>query len=304
MGPMTAWAYHDQLVASLRGRRDVEILTFADAIRYEGKNYPFTRVASRDIMPGDTVVVLRLSYHGDEPLGAMTFLHQAHRIIDEIHRRGAKFIAYVMPNPSGFELGTRDGLANNLYEGYDDWLRYELGDGTVVDELCPHQPFKRWHWSSCPRLGVKLSQETALMQRCFRKDLGVGIAAVVDVHEHCFVKEGDDKERVTKPGMYFYAFGKRKGRTVYDRTLSRMERLVPVLRNIWISAGYSTPMQTDDQGCIVTHDGSFADLAYRAGVPHSTVLEITSATPEEVAEEAVIQWIICVVTIARRTTTT
>lgn len=295
---MTAWEYHDTLVASLRDRRDVEVLTFADEIRYNGRNYPFTRVASRDIMPGNTVVVLRLSYHGDEPLGARTFLHHAHRITDEFHRHGLKYIAYPNPHPTAFELGTRDGLSGNPWPGYDDWMRYELRDGTFVDELGTRREFARWFISSDPRLaelgvGVKLSQETSLLQRCIQRDLAsCRIVCAIDVHEHNFVKDGDDAAKVTQPGMYFYGFGSRARRRIYDPLIARIEKLVPVLRHTWISAGESVPSQTDNQGCIpCLHDGSYADFAVRAGIKNSTVLELTSATPEDAAEEAVIRWI-------------
>ncbi len=302
MGPMTAWEYHDRLVASLRERRDIEILTFADAIRYNDRNYPWIRVASRDIAPEDPTVLLRCSYHGNEPLGALFFLRRAVPMTEQLHRKGVKYIAYPMADPSGFETGERGGLAAN--EGYDDWVQYELENGTVVDGLGYGQRFSRWLWSSDPCLKMELSQETALMHRCLRQDLtSRHIIAAVDVHQHTYVKEGDDAEKITKPGMYFYAFGGRKKRLRYNAIVNRVERRVPVLRNTWIAAGYNAPMQTDAYGCIVVHDGSFADACYRAGIHNSTVLEITGATPEALAEETALQWIIGNAEITQHTKT-
>ncbi|MDO8584904.1 MAG: hypothetical protein Q7R85_02145 [bacterium] len=296
MGPMTAWEYHDTLVASLHGRRDLSIQEFTGAIRYNGNDYPFTRVASRNITPKDRVMLIRATFHGDETAGAQTMLHHLPEIAEVVHSRGLKLIVYPLANPSGFERGEPGG--ENGTRGYDDWVRYLMNDGRVVDELLSGETYTRRFISSDPELskhGVNdtLVQETALMHKLIRNDLALGarIVAALDLHQHCHVENGEDPEKLGRPAAYFYAFGERGWRKRYDTIVNRIERHVPVLRHTQILSGESIPMRTDDQGCIADcRDGSFTDyLAWRG--TESITTETTGTTPPEAAEEVNMEWV-------------
>lgn len=295
MGPCPAWEYHDRLVASLRGRRDLNIQEFTGAIRYGGKDYPFTRIASRNIKRGDRVMLIRATFHGDETAGALTILHRIPEIADTVHERGLKLICYPLANPSGFERGEPGG--ENGTRGFDDWVRYLMSDGSLAEELRPGETYTRRFISSDPelsRFGAKITlvQETALMHELARKDLCLGarIVAVLDLHQHCHVEDGENPEKLGKPAAYFYGFGERGWRKRYDAIMNRIERLVPVLRHERVLSGESHPMETDDQGCIPDcHDGSYADFwAWQTEV---IAAETTGPTPVATAEEVNMEWI-------------
>lgn len=296
MGPMTAWEYHDQLVAPLRGRRDLNIREFTGAIRYNGKDYPFTRVASQNITPRDWLMLFRGTFHGDETAGARTLLHRLPEIADTVHSRGLKFIAYPLANPSGFERGEPGG--ENGTRGFDDWVHYLMSNGSLAEELRPGETSTRRFMSSDPELSkfgtkITLVQETALMHELARKDIDLGarIVAVLDLHQHCHVEVGEDPEKLGVPGAYFYGFGECGWRRRYDAIVNRIERLVPVLRHTRILSGESHPMETDDQGCVPDcHDGSYADFWAWQGA-ETIAFETTGPTPMGTAEEVNMEWI-------------
>lgn len=296
MGPMTAWEYHDRLVASLRDRRDIEILTFAGVIRYGEVSYPLIRIASRNIKRGDRVMLIRATFHGDETAGALTMLHRFPEIADTVHAHGLKLIAYPLANPSGFERGEPGG--ENGTGGYDDWVQYLMNDGRVMAELPPGERCKRRFMSSDPELAkfgvaINLVQETALMHKLVRNDFGLGahIVSVLDLHQHCHVEDGEDPKKLGVPGAYFYGFGQHWWRRRYNAIIDRIGHLVPVLRHTRILSGESRPLETDDQGCVADcYDGSFID--FTAGHCADSVLaETTGPTPMETAEEVNMEWI-------------
>lgn len=296
MGPLTAWNYHDQLVASLWGRRDLEIKEFTGRIRYGAKAYPFTRVGSRHIAPGDRALLIRATFHGDETAGALTMLRRLPEIADIVCACGLKLICYPLANPSGFERGEPGG--ENGTRGYDDWVRYELKEGGIIDENLSNAPFTRRFMSSDPQLAnlgvpVTLVQETALMHELVCNDLRLGahIVAMLDIHQHCHVEIGEDPEKLGAPGAYFYGFGKRARRRRYNGIIARINNLVPVLRHTRILSGENTPMKTDGQGCIPNcHDGSYADFWDWRGA-EVIVAETTGPTPLPAAEEVYLEWI-------------
>ncbi len=70
----------------------------------------------------------------------------------------------------------------------------------------------------------------------------------------------------------------------------RVEGLVEVAKNRTIGAGQLFAMDTDENGFLVRHDGSFSDLFHRLGARTSVAVETTRCTPIDVACEVNRLW--------------
>lgn len=250
-----------------------------------GRVYSFLRVASPDIQPTDKVVAAGAEVHANELSGLFFWRQSGAEIFDYAHKRGVKLIVYPLRNPSGLEKvnGYPDRQAGHRYNivddsgsqgvGNNDFLRYRLPDGTLVDELVPVRSFDAWLWSADVP-GLRLPQETRLMQELLRKDLSLGkISAVVDMHQD-LISEG------VGPGAYFYVMEKDDG--LYAPIVGKIEKSgVPILRNSTFKAGYlsGVGLTTDDLGMIVRWDGSWPDLMAKSGTKYAVTTETTGATP-------------------------
>jgi hypothetical protein len=103
-------------------------------------------------------------------------------------------------NPSGFENGLRYNIDGNVGQGgNNDFLRYELSDGRVVDDRVGGDEFERWCWSSDKRLGITLPAETQLMHKLLKQDPLQQISACIDLHQDYNISESG-------PAAYHYAF--------------------------------------------------------------------------------------------------
>jgi predicted deacylase len=260
--------FYAELKKLAAARRDIEIK------RHHLKNrtlgYDFFRIASRGIKRTDKIMLIRAGIHGDEVAGPLTIIQYFNRIFDYAHKRGVKLIIYPLGNPAGFDARQRyntdysDGLGAN-----NDFVRYELEDGSFAGDIGRGAKFKRWYWSSDPRLNHDLPAETVLMHNLLKRDPLESVVASLDLHQ-------DYISPCNRAAAYHYAFG---DLSVYDRIVDTVEKIVPVLANKSISAGQSGGMRTNWEGFIVRHDGTLGDLLYRLGVLYAVAPETTGKTP-------------------------
>jgi hypothetical protein len=275
-------------------------------IHYQHGKYPFYRIASKEIRPEDRVLLIQAGLHGDEVAGPMTLAHRLDEIIDLAHKSGLKVIIYPLANPSGYSKRTRYNADNDRGSvGNADFLRYELADGSFVDDIGRGKPHKGWRWSSqVPQ--VALPKETQLIHALLQKEPLSQVVALLDLHQD-YLTPG------APPAAYHYSFGRRE---VYRPIVRAISKLVPVWRRRAIGAGFGVSIddhgriregapaeqaqRSDAQGFIVRHDGSLPDLFYRMGVPLAVTAETTGATPLKVAEEVNMAWIRGLVDLASR----
>lgn len=284
--------FYTELKKTLAERRDIVLTSYP--LVYKNGSYEFLRIAHRDVSPSDKVLLIRAGIHGEEIAGPLSLLKYLPEIIARAHDAGLKLIVYPLGNPSGFDRGTRYNIDNDKGDaGNGDFMRYELEDGAMVDDLAqtPHEKVKRWLWSSDPSLNAHLPLETRLMQDLLKKDPLKQVVGVLDLHQD-YITETD------KPAAYHYSFG---NLSAYKTIIKNVEAIVPILRNTPIGAGFGAPLNadgsisrevpesslimSDSDGFIVRHDGSLPDLFYHLGTPYCVTVETTGKTPIKEAIE-------------------
>lgn len=279
---MTAKEFYNSLFKKIKNRRDIIIAKYK--LRYKNGVYEFLKIISKGIKPKDKIILIRVGIHGEEIAGPLTILNYINKIIDCAHKRNIKVIIYPLGNPSGFEIGARYSVGNVLSKSSDvnnDFLRYELEDGKIVDDIKGSNKFKNWYWSSDKKLGLKLTLENRLMHRLLKKDFLVQVVAVIDLHQD-YITEN------VGPAAYHYSYG---DLSVYKKIIEKIKKIVPILKNKYISAGEDSSMKSDENGFIVRHDGSLTDLFYRLGAKYSVTVETTGATPIKKAYRVNLIWI-------------
>lgn len=278
---MQAREYYAELLASVKNRPDITIEKYR--LAYRAGNFEFLRLASKNILPDDRVVLIRAGIHGEEIAGPITIRRHAKEIFDYARRRGVKLIVYPLGNPSGFENNERYNCDGDSGEaGNNDFLRYELADGTWRDDLEDRTDFKTWRWSSDENLGVNLPLETKLAHKLLRDDLKYKLAAAIDLHQDYISPE-------TPAAAYAYAYG---DLSIYKNIAASIAALVPLYRNREIDAGFQAgAARSDNYGFVVRHDGSLTDLLCRLGVRHSITVETTGTTPLDIADQVNLIWI-------------
>lgn len=301
---MKASDFNASLIEALR---DKDVVIQKHPLNYNGGSYEFLKISSREIGPNDKIMLLRAGIHGDEISGPLTILNNAVAIIDQIHTAGLKVILYPLGNPSGFENGLRYNVDNDRGDaGNGDFMRYELLDGKIVDDLGASNEFKQWFWSSDERFQVHLPIETRLMHTLLKQDPLKNVVAVFDLHQDYITPNAP-------PAAYHYSFG---DLNVYDSIIQKIEKNVPVLKDMPIGAGFHVTtnasgtvsqdiaqeemIKTDDHGFIVRHDGSLPDLLYRMGTPYCVTSETMGSTSLESAIKVNLYWIEGLVNLARK----
>lgn len=282
--------FYSELKRTLAESQDIVLTSYP--LVYHSGSYEFLRIASRDIGSHDKVLLIRAGIHGEEIAGPLSLLKYLSEIFDRAHEAGLKLIVYPLGNPSGFDRGTRYNSDNDKGDaGNGDFMRYELEDGTITDDLgkTPHEKVKQWFWSSDPTLNVHLPLETQIMQDLLKKDPLPQVVGALDLHQD-YITETD------KPAAYHYSFGTL---SVYKDIIQNVGNIVPLFRNTPIGAGFGVPLLadgsiskeipesalivSDDDGFIVRHDGSLPDLFYHLGTPYCVTVETTGKTPLEKA---------------------
>lgn len=270
-----------ELIDTLKHRTDIS-LSKHSLIHTIG-TYDFLRIASKPIKKNDPVVLIRANLHGDEIAGFYTMLYHIGEILSYAHSRGIKLIIYPLANPSGFEYNVRynaDGDKGDWVNNH--FLHYELPDGTFLKDIEGSNVYKKWYWASDPKLKIRLAAETALMHKLLKKEPLSQVVAHIDLHQDYFTQE-------VGPAAYHYA---NEQPELYAHIIEEIRRVIPILSNYDIGAGFNTTMISDANGLILRHDGSLPDLLYRAyGIIHGITPETTGATPLALACHVNLIWI-------------
>jgi hypothetical protein len=289
---MRSAEYHAQLLGRVEARSD--LVHAKHTLEYDAGTWDFLRVASKDIGPGDPVMVVRGTIHGDETAGALTLLNYLGELVDHAHDRGVRLVLYPLGNPSGMDLGIRYNADHHMGEGNNDFLRYVMADGSVRGDLRPGEGFEAWVYADDPSVGADLPAETRLMLDLVRRDPLDQVVAAFDLHQ-------DHITQGVSARTYQYAFGDLDR---YAHIVAKVHEVVPPLANFDVSAGFGeqidehgtvlprdpdNAVQSDARGFIVRHDGTFSDFYQRIGVPHSIATETTGATP--MADACLVNWI-------------
>lgn len=291
-----------RLKKQLRGRKDVTVKVCA-RLKYKTtrgiKSYDLVKIFSRGIKKMDRIVLVTAGIHGDETFGSLTLMKHVSQLFGYAHKRGVKLIVFPLNNPSGFEAGTRYNVEKDRGEaGNNDFVRYILHDGSMIDDLRTSNKFASWVWSSDPELKIKLPKETRVLHREIKKLPLKRVGALVDLHEDNFVP---------KPFTYQYAFG---DFSVYAAILKKIKKLAKILANVNVDSGYLNDPgfipkvvkhgrevyddfipKSDKNGFIVRHDGNLSDLLYRLGTRHCITVESTKGLKQSVVDKVNLAWI-------------
>jgi hypothetical protein len=290
----------DAAFESLRRLDNIDMRWYP--LHYRLGEYRFPKLVSQDIHSSDKVCMIGAGIHGNEIAGPLTLARYGKTIIERAHSKGIKVIIYQLRNPSGYgrKRYNIDSADDAEEIGNDDFLRYHLRDGRIVDDLKESDAVASWVWSSDPRLGIRLPPETRLMHDLLRQDPLRQTRAVIDLHQDYISDQA-------RPLAYHYAFG---DVATYQPIVREIEKIVPVWRHHSIGAGYrgtteegkvtlnarERSIESDATGFIVRHDGTWIDLMYRLGESqgrriHCITPETTGVTSLEVACEVNLKWI-------------
>lgn len=297
-------SFTEKLSQLFEKRNDVSIKKYP--LNYQKGTYDFLKISSKDIAPEDPVLFIRAGIHGNEIAGPHTIERHGNEIFDYAHKQGVKVILYPLDNPSGFSAGTRYNIDNDpgwdphtkRKIGNNDFLRYELEDGTLKDDIGDGKiPFRRFMWASDPTLGIHLPLETQLLDKLLKEDPLPQVKGSVDLHQDCLTPNAP-------PATYQYVLGNTEA---YKPIIEEISKICPIYKNQLISAGYltkidesgdvvGTPPESeakamDEDGSIVRYDGSITDLLYRLGTPYNVAVETTRATPLNIACQVNLIWI-------------
>jgi hypothetical protein len=280
---MTCEKFYSKLKTTVEKRDD---LTFSSCLlKYKNGNFDFWRIQSKDIKKTDRVILLCAGVHGEEIAGPLTFYKHVDKVVRYVHNNNLKLIIYPLRNPSGFEKGLRYNIDLDKGEGgNNDFMRYELKSGKIVDDLKDKNVYKKWQWSSDPKLKIKLPKETSLFHKLLKKDFKYNIVACLDLHQDFITPN-------SKAAAYHYGFGKTE---IYKTIIKEIEKIVPIWKNKYIGAGFNTVMtakgaiqkcvpkedliKSDKLGFVQRFDGTLGDLTYRLGAKFSVTVETTGAT--------------------------
>lgn len=270
--------------------------------------YETIKVRSAVIDPDDRILLIRAGIHGNEVSGPLSLRDHLDEILDYAHQRGLKLIIYPLDNPSGFEARLRynvEGDRGAMQDGNNDFMRYELADGSITGDLLDRPVYSRWYWASDPALWAKLGyelrlpKETELMHEDLKRSPLSQVSAVVDLHQDNFCIGAGSTGM--SPGAYHYAFG---DVSRYSAIADEIARHVPLLADTRIGSGFFGPASavtagavdsdlplSDSRGFIVRHDGTLPDLLLKFGAEHGITVETTGATSPEAADQANMIWI-------------
>lgn len=275
---MKAKEYIAKLTKALSSRNDVVWKVYP--LRYKAWVFQLLRIQSKDISPDDKVIMITAWIHGNETSGPFFILSYIQQILALMNMYGYKVIIYPLMNPSGFEYGTRFNIDNDEWSyGNNDFVRYQMTDGTFADECREGETFTKRYRSSDPQLQQKLPVETALLHKLLREDILHHIVAHIDLHQ-------DYITPIEWSYTYFYTFS-----DTYQSIIANIRKYIAVLSDTMISAGQTWGAQSNANACIIRHDGTINDLLYRLGIHDTIAIETTGQTPLALAKKINRLWI-------------
>ncbi len=275
---MKAKDYIQKFIRTLGLRNDVGWKTYP--LQYKAGDFELLKIQSSKITAKDKVILITSWIHGEEIAGPLSLLKYINKIIDLIHGYGYKLIIYPLNNPSGFEYVTRLDIDNDSWPcGNNDFIRYQMPDGTFQDECKEGQTFAKRYRSSDPVLQQRLPVETALLHKLLREDPLHQVVGHLDFHQ-------DYITPISWPYAYFYTFS-----DSYQPIIATIKKHIPLLTNTVISAGETWWVMSNDNACIIRHDGTINDLLFRLGLEDTITVETTGQTPLPLAQKINRFWI-------------
>lgn len=256
-------------------------------IRHKAGIWPQLRIADAQPSLHNRIFLLTAGIHGTEIAGPLTAHQRLPEILACARVAGLQLICYPLMNPSGYDNGTDRNIDNDGDEaGNNDFLRCRTPDGKWIWNL-PIADYGKdldWRWSSDPAVSERQPAETAVMHKFLQDEDWKNIKVALDIHQ-------DNLTPGAPAGAYQYPFG---NVSRYTGIIEQIRSLTTVLGNYDFKFNRDNPndvVRSDQNGCIVQHDGSLSDLAFRIGVPHALTIETTGATELQTAIEVNMTWI-------------
>ena len=257
----------------------------ARPIHHEAGTWSQLRIV--DNYPGldKGIFLLTAGIHGTEITGPLTIIQRFAGIIASTRAAGLRLVCYPLMNPSGWDNGTERNIDSGGGEVWNnDYLRYQMFNGVWTSSPPGGHSYKRWLWSSDPIVGERQPAETRVMHGFLRNEDWPNIRVALDLHQ-------DNLTQGTPAGAYYYSFG---DSSQYSNIIAQIRRLTTVLGDYDFRFDRDKPdnvVRSDQNGCIVFHDGTLSDLAHQIGVPHALTIEATGATELQTAIEINMTWI-------------
>ncbi|MCL5431915.1 MAG: hypothetical protein M1484_02315 [Patescibacteria group bacterium] len=283
--------YHAYLLTQVEDRKDLDICSHP--LNYHSGRHQLLEITSKEFGFYKAALVWTAGFHGNEPHAFLGSAVKLNEVVNYAHKNRVGVRAYLLVNESGARQGTRynadtpveDPVANN------DFVRYFLTDGRIVDDLGGEDENKvaSWWWAADSE--QKLPEETRLLSNILTKNWWEGdfrgrIKAVVDCHVDRRTQEDTD---VDCPASYQYIFGDPNR---FNSILDNVAGVVPLWTNKKILSGLATPAWTDGRGNVTDrYDGTVTDLTRLLGVKDSVAVEVSADTDLDTAAEVYGIWV-------------
>jgi hypothetical protein len=259
-----------------------------EMIMHKAGAYPLVRITDRHPSRNrGGIFLLTAGIHGTEVAGPLTIQNRFAEIIELTRKVGLQLVCYPLMNPSGYDNGTDRNIDGDGGDaGNNDFLRFLLENGVWTWQPPADQSVKieKWCWSSEPEVGERQPAETALMHKFLRNEDWQNMKVALDIHQ-------DNLTQGLPDGAYQYPFG---DVSRYNGIINQVRTLTTVLGDYDFRFNRDNPndvVRSDQNGCIVQHDGSLSDLAYHYKVPYALTIETVGATPLQTAIEVNMIWI-------------
>ncbi|MGQ0506997.1 MAG: M14 family zinc carboxypeptidase [Myxococcaceae bacterium] len=231
------------------------------SVHENGRDYPLLRVD----VPGERLLVITAGFHGEEPAGPLTMREHLREVVAYARASNVALRIYPCINPSGFEAGTRYNASGE--KPNNDFLRYELTDGSLHGELQDGQTFV--HYS----LYRESPKETrAILEELEKHPTPLG---ALDIHQDRYI-----------PGAwtYAYVFG---DRTPYRKLMKHSAKHAQLAAKKLVDE----QRRTDADGLIEYRDGSVTDYYDRRGARFTATLETTTQMSMDTCHQINLIWI-------------
>ena len=217
-------------------------------------------------------------FHGDEPVGPITFLRHGQTIIDMAEHFGIGLRICPCTNPTGWATGHR---YNTLGERPSNHFMEYFIDGDWKGSIEPGEKYEE----------IRLKNGMPKDTRALAEDISLLDAptAILDIHQ-----DGEQKEACT----YAYVFG---DRAPYRKLAKAASTFAPLLKNTKVDdsprdSGKS--LSTDEFGLMESHDGSIQDYFHRRGTKYSATLETSLKLPSKTCMAVNLVWMMGFVSLA------
>lgn len=219
-------------------------------------------------------LIITAGFHGEEFNGPISLLGILEDIIKYSRKKKVNLIIYPCINPSGFDLRKRYNASDEKLS--NDLMHYEIKRGVWKGIIRQNEKFLRFKI-----ITPNTKEAKELLKDLMKQKVP---AAYLDIHQ-------DDE--LPQCDFYAYPYG---SMSIYRKIMKKLDKFSIRCRNVkplmFDEKGLEFNDTIDNEGFILTSDGTLNDLYFRLGTKYSLTAETWTKTPLETVERINKTWIL------------